>query len=265
MPAGEESFLRIYFRQPDGAACQAYGLAAPCWEPLDTFRDTDYNFASAKTRGTGLYVLMSSFEIPLANSGWNSFAYSLPQPQPVQSALDSLAGAYSIVYSYRPDQPGNEWSVFSPDAPAWANDLSQLEFGRGYWIYTTSPITLYLSSASTVQAAATTAGLTPPAVIYGTLQPTADFAPTPGMEVTAWVGDKLCGRSQVQTQNGKQVYVVKVAADDGASNAGCGIQGRVVRIQIGDTVTAAQTVWDNTRTVDTSAAQHLIFLPLTSR
>ncbi|GIK71607.1 MAG: hypothetical protein BroJett021_05950 [Chloroflexota bacterium] len=266
VPASEEGFLRIYFWQQDATVCLQYGLTTPCWESLYTFRDVEYNLASARTKGPGLYALLSSFEIPLTNIGWNNFAYPVPQSQTVASALASLEGAYTIVYGYQPGESGDAWKVYGPDTPDWVSDLKELRFGQGYWIYTTRATTLYLAGQQTVQAASADRLTLPPATFYGSVAPTDHLTPQPNMVVTAWIGDRLCGQSQTQLQGGSVVYSIKVAADDGSVYAGCGIVGRTVSFQVDGVHLAAQGVWDHTRLQDLSFRRsNQLFIPLIHR
>lgn len=265
VPPGEEEFLRLYFWDVNASACQPQ--PAPCWRPLPTFIDMEYNVASAKTQTAGLYALMSSLEIPLTTVGWNNFAYPISGTRPVQEALAALADAYTVVYGYQPYDTELAWRVYGPDAPDWANDLKELTFGQGYWLYTTKAITLYLSSQESIHAA-TVVGLTPPATFYGIVVATTDFTPQAGMTITAWIEGQQCGQSQIQEQGGQLVYVIKVAADDATSYSGCGGFGRTVTFQIEGVNMNSQIGWDNTRLwnlwLSTEPGQR-IFLPVVQR
>jgi hypothetical protein len=256
VPPGEEDFLHIYFWQHNAAECQPLGLAAPCWQPLDTFLDTEYNLASAKTKDAGLYALMAGLEIPLTGPGWNNFAYPLSYTQAVSSALASVAGAYTIVYDYRPVQPGGRWSVYIPSAPEWANDLQQLEFGRGYWIYTTKPVTLYLSTGDVThdvepyaaQPAADGILSAAPSVYYGSLNPRQGYVPAAGQQLTAQIDNRICGQTTTVQNNSDIVFMIKVAADDGSRYSGCGRRGRSVTIKAGAQVLFT-VPWEDNRHV----------------
>ena len=62
--------------------------------------------------------------------------------RPVTDALISIVGFYTTVYSYRPADAQDPWKLYDVTVPDWVNDLRTLEFGRGYWINVSKPITL---------------------------------------------------------------------------------------------------------------------------
>jgi hypothetical protein len=132
VPPGEEQWLRIYFWNEK------------TWEPLPTQLDTDYNMASALTRGPGLYALMSSIEISLTGPGWNLIAYPSHLTRTVTEALQSIAGSYTLVYGHNPQNATNPWDAHGKDAPDCVGKLHEMQFGRGYWINVTKPVTLRL-------------------------------------------------------------------------------------------------------------------------
>ena len=205
VPSGAEDQLHIYYRS----------LAGGDWQVQPTTLDVYNNMASAACLGQGWYALMSSMEVALRSSGWNLFAYSLKQSHPVMEALRSLDGLYQIVYSYQPENsPAQPWKMYAPGVPTWANNLQTLEFGRGYWITVTQPVTLYLGTGA-ANAANFTYGADlsggesaalilppPPATFYGALLPGEDFTPTEGATVTAWVVNgqdfALCGEGSAR-------------------------------------------------------------------
>ncbi len=239
VPAGQESFLQIYFW--DGSS----------WRPLTTNVNTAQDIASAPTQGPGLYALVAAIGIPLQGPGWNNFAYSIAgSPTPVAAALASITGSYSIVYSYTPAGPGQPWRAFDPTAPAWANDLKTLEYGQAYLIYATQPVTLYLSggNAGRTMSAATIA-LAPPAVFYGAVGGSAGFTPRAGMAVTALINGSVCGTGVTQDLGGGIGYVLYVAS--GAMQAGCGAEGSIVSFAVDGTAMAAAANWGNTRAINT--------------
>jgi hypothetical protein len=79
--------------------------------------------------------------------GWNLIGYPLAQPGPVLAALSSIAGKFLRVYGYDPADPVDPWEVFDIAVPAWANDLTLMQPGRGYWLYATEDTTLVMSNA----------------------------------------------------------------------------------------------------------------------
>ena len=41
---------------------------------------------------------------------------------------------FSLVYAYHADDSADPWKLFDPTAPAWANDLTDLSPGWGFWV-----------------------------------------------------------------------------------------------------------------------------------
>lgn len=204
--------------------------------------DKEQNLAVAPGQGQGLYALMSSIPIPLHFTGWNLFAYPVQESRAVSVALTSIpTTTYGAVYSY---EGSNHWSFYSPAVPHWVNDLNRFdfEFGRGYWITTTQPITLYLKGAAqeNVNAAASPA---PPSIFYGPILAGDGEPPLTGTTVEGWIGGVLCGSTPVQPMGGEWVYALQVAAASGRE--GCGSPGASVEIRLGGQKLPVIAQWDN--------------------
>lgn len=76
-------------------------------------------------------------------SGWNLIAYCGAQPAPVADVLASIHGRYVAVWAHDPGDEGG-WLCYAPSAPEWANTLSFLQPGDGYWVLATQDGTLTL-------------------------------------------------------------------------------------------------------------------------
>ena len=79
------------------------------------------------------------------STGWNLVAYPAMESRTVAKALESISGHYTLVYGYTGD-PANPWRRYSVAAPSWANTLSHLEPGRGYWVYVSEARTLHIGT-----------------------------------------------------------------------------------------------------------------------
>jgi hypothetical protein len=261
VPTGEESWLHIYFWNPTPGQ----------WERLPTRLDTAQNMASAPVQGTGLYALFSSLEIALPQTGWNLLSYPLQESRPVSQALQSIDSYYRVLYGYDAGRAADPWRVYgkvettSTPAPEWVNDLATLEYGKGYWIYATQPVTWYLKSEMTAQAARF--GMTPPAVVFGAVHPLPDFTPTVGMTAAAWIAGQPCGTGILQNQPLDNltalVYTLRIPADDGLN--GCGLLNRPVTFTVGGVPMSATLSWDNSRIsrLDlSSGGSYRLYLPL---
>ncbi len=222
VPAGEEPWLRLYY------------LDEVRWRQLPTQLDTEYNTASAPAQGPGLYALMSSLEIPLPSVGWNLFSYPVSAVRPVTEALLSLGSAYTTVYGYR----NNGWLVYDKTLDPELNTLTALEFGHGYWISLTHPITLNLKGAGPQNAALTGMPLLPPATYYGPVLAGPGFTPAVGMPVTAWVNGAVCGQGFTQLHRGAVYYLIHV-------EAACATPNASIHFQIGDRWMLATVQWND--------------------
>jgi len=256
VPEGYEHTLTIYYSPDEGVT----------WTRLPTQRDPAENQATAKAEQSGLYVLVAGVEIPFYTAGWNLFAYPVPMDLPIEEALASLDGdqigrgpecCYSTVYGFDAAQPGASWTVYDrrigPEQ-AWANDLQTLQFGQGYWINVTEPITLVLKvGAASPLAQAPAAALanpvsrTPPAVYFGEIQ--AGAGARVDLPLTAAVdGVEGCGAAAVvYDESGTGRYIIKVDAADAGPLAGCGGPGKQVTLRLGEQVIAENLAWDNAR------------------
>ena len=250
VPAGEETWIKIYRWNEEAAE----------WEALTTTVDPTENTAFAVVPGAGLYALMSTIEIPLFGPGWDQFAYPVQAVRPITDALQSIEGVYNTVYWYDGSDVTDYWKVYSPEVPAWVNDLNYLQFGEGYWIHLTRSITLKLQGAGFQEEDQAPAQQMPPATYYGLVLPSENFTPTAGMEVLAWTNGKKCGQGMTQLIDGQVVYSVNVSAD-GPLTPGCGKVGGVVHFQVGEYKMVSTAYWDTDRVwyVDLSTRAWLYF------
>lgn len=74
-------------------------------------------------------------------AGWNLISYPASEPRAVADAFASIAGKYTQVLRYEPGEP-TAWKRYNTNIPPWANSLTQINPGWGYWIYVTQDCTL---------------------------------------------------------------------------------------------------------------------------
>jgi hypothetical protein len=257
VPPGEEDGLRMYVFK-DGT-----------WTALPTNLDTTRNFASAPAQGPGLYALMSSIDIRLERTGWNLFAYPVHDTRTVTDTLRSIEPHYTTVYGYSgTDAMPNLWHVYDRDAPSYVNTLHTFEWGRGYWINVTQPVTLHLRGLATpstirsqVESEADSLPV-PPATYYGAI--TADVPLRAGMQVTASVDGKACGFGRTIVVDGTYVYTVNVSAD-GDGTSGCGAAGRVVTFKVGKYPMLVARPWSGSGVWEQPLVGHRVALPLVGK
>ena len=88
--------------------------------------------------------------------------------------------------------------------------------------------------------------LLPPAVYYGGITPTVDFAPMVGMSVRALINGAACGQTTVQQKDGKLAYTIHVTAENPIlSPNGCGTITRTVTFQVGSWTMDHSRLWHN--------------------
>jgi subtilisin-like proprotein convertase family protein len=238
VPSGEENFLQVYY----------YQEASGQWVPLATQLDTDGDAAIAPMQNAGLYALLSSFNIPLVGGGWNLFAYPVQATRAITTALQSIAGNYSLVYSYVPTETQySRWKVYAPNAASYVNTLHTLEFGKGYWINITDTTTLRLKGTAPAFQMTNASFSLPPATYYGKVQAGSGFTPTAGMAVTAWINGVLCGQGQMLLDHGQVVYALQVLTSSTGALSACGADGRVVQFKAGSYTMQTTIIWDDTQ------------------
>jgi hypothetical protein len=251
----EESNLNLYYWDGND------------WDLLKTVLDTNVNLASAPSRGEGVYALMASVKIALYGPGWNLISYPVQTTQPVSVALLSISGHYTTVYGYDASDAADPWKVYDVTVPPWVNELEVLEYGQGYWINASQPITLHMSRMSDVGDSVSTGFPFPPSTFYGPISSTRRFMPAAGMTLTAWVEGTLCGQTIVTEVVGYgPAYAIDVLADDWSLSPGCGAPGREITFAVGSEPLIPAATWDNTRVQDFPLRPwHYLQLPLTLR
>ncbi|MEM7132550.1 MAG: VCBS repeat-containing protein [Chloroflexota bacterium] len=229
IPDSQEDFLRIYH------------FNGQQWSEVKTNLNPTVNEAAATINNAGLYALMSSFEVPISQSGWNLVSYPVQESRPITEALASIHGNYSLVYGYDVNDTTDPWKVYAPDVPSYVNDLHQLHFGRGYWISATKTITWQIKGPDEVTAASIQVD-GPPATYYGTVSSSGALMPHAGQTVNAMVDGTLCGETQTQEINDQIVYAINVV-----SSGVCNDGSKVIRFTVAGQPTEQTVFWQNNR------------------
>ncbi len=265
VPPGQENALGIYHRDE----------ASGEWLPLPTRVDPVQNQASARARGGGLYALLARLEIPL-HAGWNLVGYPLPthdvasRPS-ISESLQTLGGQYSVVYAFDASQPSAPWQVYDPDAAPWANSLGALEFGQGYLIHVSAPVTLSLAggfesvvpytttlaSADAFNALKTSApdfGL-PPAFYFTSITRTAELTFADDAALIAKVDGKVCGESPLHRIAATDAFTTTIAVPDAnaVDPTGCRGKGKKVEFRLAGVLIGAEN-WANTQVQEIKVA-----------
>jgi hypothetical protein len=76
-------------------------------------------------------------------AGWNLISLPLvPLTPDPRDALAPIAGNYAEIMAYGASGADPVWQRFSPEAPAFTNDLAQLMPQQGYWLRLAAPASL---------------------------------------------------------------------------------------------------------------------------
>ena len=78
-------------------------------------------------------------------AGWNLIGFPSVTKQAVATALQSIAGKYSLVYQYKASDLADPWKSYNPAAPPQLNDLQEMEDGYGYWVKMKQAATLTIA------------------------------------------------------------------------------------------------------------------------
>ena len=236
-----EGQLRIIYSSDEGHS----------WHELDTILDTGRNLASAQFPGEGLYALVATFEVETLVPGWNNIPYPVVTNRPVSIALASLEDNYTSVYRH---VPGANWelsdtTVQAPFEPL-VNTLLTMTLDT-YWIQATVTNTLFVrvdDNASTILPNFQRSLALPPMTVYGWITPTNNFSAQAGMSVTAWIGNQLCGQTNIVELEGKLAYVLQVKGWSYLNGSSpCGLEGAIVSFRVGIQPLETALVWDNTQ------------------
>jgi hypothetical protein len=77
--------------------------------------------------------------------GWNFIGYPSLKSVPVATAMESIAGKYSIIWRYDASDALDPWKMYDPYDPG-ASDLTEMVPGAGYWIKATEDCTLIINA-----------------------------------------------------------------------------------------------------------------------
>ncbi len=70
--------------------------------------------------------------------GWNLVSFPrTPFDPAIDSVLAGIIGNYDLVFAYNPTEPESPWQRYAPDAPTYANELTELDETMGVWIHMT--------------------------------------------------------------------------------------------------------------------------------
>jgi hypothetical protein len=75
-------------------------------------------------------------------AGWNFIGYPSLARQDMEMALEAIASNVLQVWHYDAEEPSHPWKRYTPNQPAWANDLIRLAPGKGYWVRVSQDCTL---------------------------------------------------------------------------------------------------------------------------
>lgn len=132
---------------------EAYDAEHDTWHIYDPALPPEANTLLTLDEATAFWIKMSEVgtlqlpgllpiytEQPLF-AGWNLVSYPASEPRTVAEAFSSIAGKYTQVLRYEPGE-STAWKRYNTGIPPWANSLTQITPGWGYWVYVTEDCTL---------------------------------------------------------------------------------------------------------------------------
>lgn len=245
LPAGTEGGLGLYYWN------------GTTWERMPITRfDPDRNELTALINNPGIYTLMTS--LPL-QTGWNLFSYPWAETLPVTEALRLVNGLghYTTIYGY---QGNDQWLVYDIAPPTWANDLTGLSYGKGYWINVIGAqmmvTTVVTDPLNTIPQR--------PSTFYTTLVASESFTPTAGMTVTAKIGAAVCGQTLTRAVDGNVVFSIHVLAAS-STRPTCGSPGAQISFDVGGYQLPTTVRWNNGRPSPLTNTDFSIFIPVLMR
>ncbi len=132
---------------------EAYDAEHDTWRIYDPAMPPEANTLLTLDEATAFWIKMTepaTFQLPgllpiyteqQLFAGWNLISYPASEPRAVADALASIAGKYTQVLRYEPGE-STAWKRYNTSIPPWANSLTQITPGWGYWIYVTQDCTL---------------------------------------------------------------------------------------------------------------------------
>ena len=78
--------------------------------------------------------------------GWNLVGYPSTRAKPIEDVLSSIEGKYTLVYAYDASDTADPWKKYDVSAPPYANDLTEIRSGLGYWIKVSEDCVLTVSN-----------------------------------------------------------------------------------------------------------------------
>jgi len=134
----------------------AYVASDPAM-PWESYNPAAPPYASELTNlrlGQGFWVHLTSPAtwrlegVPVASTqiqlytDYNLIGWPRRAARDLPAALSSIAGHYDLVWAYAGDEADPAWLRYAPAGPPWANSLSQMGPGWGYWIHVDQNCTL---------------------------------------------------------------------------------------------------------------------------
>jgi hypothetical protein len=85
---------------------------------------------------TGKVPVTTDIDLSINAGGWNLVAYPSGVNRPLPAALNDngIGTDYSLVYAYHANDSTDVWKLFNRTGLPYANDLTQMAPGWGYWV-----------------------------------------------------------------------------------------------------------------------------------
>jgi hypothetical protein len=132
---------------PDYRNCPP-GFTGNCLGYSGSLAEWDRDELTAYGRLYEMFTQSHIYSLPLA-TGWNLVSLPISPTMPVSATLFpitdtlySISGTYDLIYAYKASDAASPWEKYNTAAPAFLNDLKQVDQTQGFWIRATQPVTL---------------------------------------------------------------------------------------------------------------------------
>lgn len=92
----------------------------------------------------GSIPTVTNISLNTTAGGWNLVGYPSASSLALPGAITSHDGTFNLAYSYHAETPSDPWRLHDTGGPSWANDLTELGPGWGYWIKVTTGSTWHV-------------------------------------------------------------------------------------------------------------------------
>jgi hypothetical protein len=146
--SGSYSLVYVWDASASSGNWRTYDPSAPPYANTLATLDEKMGFWIQMTTARTLTIsgappVATQIALSSSGGGWNLVGYPSETAGSLPDILTThgVGSGFSIIYAYHAADTADFWKLYRPDGPAFANDLSGLTRGYGYWIDVNAPAT----------------------------------------------------------------------------------------------------------------------------